>query len=70
MNMSPVSMPQSSIFSQQPAMQAASEIASIHSFQDDGMSMGESVRTGMTGQRSRGRRKATIPVANTMTLNL
>jgi hypothetical protein len=70
MNMSPVSMPQPSIFSQQPAMQAASEIASIHSFQEDGMSMGESVRTGMTGQRSRGRRKATIPVANTMTLNL
>jgi hypothetical protein len=57
------------IFSQQPAMQAASEIASIHSYPDDGMSMGESVRTGATGSR-RGRRKATVPVANVMTLNI
>lgn len=66
----PVMMPQASaIFSQQPAMQAASEIASIHSRQDDELSQLESVRTGATGQR-RGRRKAAIPVANTMTLNL
>lgn len=57
------------VFNQQPAMQAASEIASIHSRQDDEMSQLESVRTGATGQR-RGRRKAAIPVANTMTLNL
>jgi hypothetical protein len=50
-------------------MQAINEIASIHSRQDDEMSQLESVRTGATGQR-RGRRKAAIPVANTMTLNL
>jgi hypothetical protein len=66
----PVMMPQGSpIFNQQPAMQAASEIASIHSRQDDELSQLESVRTGATNQR-RGRRKAAIPVANTMTLNL
>jgi hypothetical protein len=58
-----------SIFNQQPAMMAANEIASIHSRQDDELSQLESVRTGATGQR-RGRRKAAIPVANTMTLNL
>jgi hypothetical protein len=66
----PVMMPgPGPVFNQQPAMQAASEIASIHSRQDDEMSQLESVRTGATGQR-RGRRKAAIPVANTMTLNL
>jgi hypothetical protein len=66
----PLMMPQAQpIFTQQPAMQAASEIASIHSRQDDELSQLESVRTGATGQR-RGRRKAAIPVANTMTLNL
>jgi hypothetical protein len=66
----PVMMPgPSSIFNQQPAVQAMNEIASIHSGQDDEMSQLESVRTGATGQR-RGRRKAAIPVANTMTLNL
>ena len=66
----PVMMPQApSVFSQQPAMQAASEIASIHSRQDDELSQLESVRTGATGQR-RGRRKGTVPVGNTMTLNL
>lgn len=57
------------IFNQQPAMQAMSEIASLHSRQDDELSQLESVRTGTTGQR-RGRRKAAMPVANTMTLNL
>ena len=66
----PLMMPQASpVFTQQPAMQAINEIASIHSRQDDEMSQLESVRTGATGQR-RGRRKAAIPVANTMTLNL
>jgi len=66
----PIMMPQgSSIFNQQPAMQAVSEIASIHSRQDDELSQLESVRTGTTNQR-RGRRKPAIPVANTMTLNL
>lgn len=66
----PLMMPQAQpIFTQQPAMQAASEIASIHSRQDDELSDLQSVRTGATGQR-RGRRKGAIPVANTMTLNL
>jgi hypothetical protein len=54
-------------FSQQPAMRAAAELQSLHS--DDEISHLESVRTGTSGQR-RGRRKAAIPVANTMTLNL
>jgi hypothetical protein len=56
------------LFSNQPAKMAASEIASIHSF-DDGMSQADTINTGVTGGR-RGRRKAQIPVANTMTLNL
>lgn len=58
-----------SFFSQQPAVQALSEIASVHSQQDDALSQLESVRTGATGQR-RGRRKATLPITNTMSLNL
>jgi hypothetical protein len=70
MESNPIMMPQSSpVFTQQPAMQAISEIASIHSRQDDELSQLESVRTGATGQR-RGRRKPSMPVANTMTLNL
>ncbi len=70
MEYNPLMMPpQSPVFNQQPVMQAVSEIASIHSQNDDGLSQIESVRTGATGQR-RGRRKATMPVANTMTLNL
>ncbi len=66
----PVMMPPPpQLFSQQPAVQAINEIASIHSRQDEELSQLESVRTGMTGSR-RGRRKAAMPVANTMTLNL
>lgn len=66
----PLMMPSPSPgFNQQPAMQAINEIQSIHSRQDDELSQLESVRTGATGQR-RGRRKAAIPVANTMALNL
>jgi hypothetical protein len=57
------------IFNQQPVMQAVAEIQSIHSRQDDELSQLESVRTGATSQR-KGRRKAAIPVANTMALNL
>lgn len=65
----PIAMPSlSSPFNQQPAKQAVSEIASIHSF-DDSMSQADTIQTGATGIR-RGRRKAQIPVANTMTLNL
>lgn len=72
LNASPVAMPQNSlpVFNQQPAVQAISEIASLHSQQDDGMSQADTIRTGMTGSGRRGRRKATIPVQNTMTLNL
>ena len=54
-------------FTQQPAMRAAAELQSLHS--DDEISQLESVRTGTSGQR-RGRRKAAIPVANTISLNL
>ena len=54
-------------FNNHSAMRAMAEIQSIHS--DDEISQLESVRTGTSGQR-RGRRKAVIPVANTMTLNL
>lgn len=70
MDSNPLMMSQASpIFNQQPAMQAAAELQSIHSHQDDELSELQSVRTGATGQR-RGRRKAAMPVANTMTLNL
>lgn len=74
-NMNPVAMPPpSAIFTQQPAMQAVSEMASIHSFQEDMISGGGSVHTGTTsrpGGGGRGRRRAAIPAtANTMTLNL
>jgi hypothetical protein len=70
MDSNPLSMPgPSSLFQQQPAKQAISEISSIHSLQEDELSQGESVRTGMTGQR-RGRRKAVTPVENTISLNL
>jgi hypothetical protein len=66
----PLMMPgPSPVFNQQPAMQVMAEIQSIHSRQDEELSQLESIRTGTTSQR-RGRRKAAIPVANTMTLNL
>jgi hypothetical protein len=70
MESNPLMMPQASpIFNKQPVMQAVAELQSIHSQQDDELSELQSVRTGATGQR-RGRRKAAMPVANTMTLNL
>ena len=70
MELNPLGIPPApSVFNPQPAKQVVSEIASIHSQQDDGLGDLESVRTGATNQR-RGRRKAQIPVANTMTLNL
>ena len=66
----PLMMSQPSpIFNQQPVMQAMAELQSINSRQDDELSQLGSVNTGATGQR-RGRRKAALPVANTMTLNL
>jgi hypothetical protein len=56
-------------YHQQPARQAAVEISSIHTtpLSDVGSDM---TRTGATGQRSRGRRKAQTPVGNTFELNL
>jgi hypothetical protein len=52
-------------YSNQPAMQAAEEISSIHS---GDISDVESVRTGASQRR--GRRKPVAPIGNTMTLNL
>jgi len=64
----PPMYPPAPSFTHQPAMQAVSEISSIHS---GDISDVESVRTGTTSQRNgRGRRKASAPVPNTMTLNL
>ena len=64
----PPMFPPASSFTHQPAMQAVSEISSIHS---GDISDADSVRTGTTAQRAgRGRRKASAPVPNTMTLNL
>ena len=55
-----------SAFLNQPAMQAAAEISSIHS---GDISDAESVRT-TGGTQRRGRRKPVVPVGNTVTLNL
>jgi hypothetical protein len=64
----PPMFPSGPAYTNQPAMQAVSEISSIHS---GDVSDNDSVRTGATAQRSgRGRRKASAPVPNTMTLNL
>jgi len=66
--MFPSSAPPASAYMNQPAMQAVSEINSIHS---GDISDAESVRTtGTNAGRSRGRRKPTVPVGNTVTLNL
>jgi hypothetical protein len=54
-------------YNNQPAVQAMSEISSIHS---GDISDADSVRTGTTSQRRGGRRKPVAPVGNTMTLNL
>ena len=53
----------------QPAMQAMQAVEDITSVHSGDISDNDSVRTGTTGQR-RGRRKASAPVGNTMTLNL
>jgi len=65
----PPMYPPPASFMNQPAMQAAAEISSVHS---GDISDVESVRTTATsGQRTgRGRRKPTVPAGNTMTLNL
>jgi len=53
----------------QPAIQAMHAVEDITSVHSGDISDNDSVRTGTTGQR-RGRRKASAPVGNTMTLNL
>ena len=65
----PPMFPPPASFTNQPAMQAAAEISSVHS---GDISDAESVRTTATsGQRvGRGRRKPVVPAGNTMTLNL
>lgn len=67
MEANPIMMPQNQgSYDQHPAQQAAFEIASIHSASLSEMS-GE---TSHTASGRRGRRKASAPVENTMTLNL
>lgn len=72
-NSIPISMPtpiQTSSFMNQPAVQAAAEIASIHSTPMSDISTDTTRTTGGTAQR-RGRRKGVAPPSgNTMTLNL
>ena len=65
----PPMYPPPASFTNQPAMQAAAEISSVHS---GDISDVESVRTTATSgpRMGRGRRKPTVPVGNTMTLNL
>jgi hypothetical protein len=65
--MFPQQPPPVSAYGGQPAMQAVSEISSIHS---GDISDAESVRTTGTNGQRRGRRKPTVPVGNTVTLNL
>ena len=69
MEMSPVMIPshQPSHY-QQPAVQAVSEISSIHSTPMSEMS--NDTRTSASQSRGRGRRKAMPPSTNTMSLNL
>lgn len=66
----PLTMP-TPIFTQQPAVQAAAEIASIHSTPMSEISTDTTRTAGGTAQRNgRGRRKGMQPSGNTMTLNL
>jgi hypothetical protein len=58
------------IFTQQPAVQAIQEINSIHSTPMSDLSTDTTRTAGGTAQRRGGRRKAAVPVGNTMTLNL
>jgi hypothetical protein len=70
MEVSPVMIPPPPSSSlQQPAVQAVSEISSIHSTPMSEMST-DTTRTSGSQARGRGRRKAMPPSANTMTLNL
>ena len=69
MEVNPVMIPSSLPHHQQPAVQAVSEMSSIHSTPMSEMST-DTTRTSASQQRGRGRRKAMPPSANTMTLNL
>ena len=69
MEVNPVMIPQHMSSHQQPAVQAVSEISSIHSTPMSDMST-DTTRTSASQSRGRGRRKAMPPSANTMTLNL
>lgn len=73
MEMSSMAMQQNvpNIFTSQPAIQAASEISSIHSTPMSEMSTDTTRTAGGTVQRRGGRRKGVTPASgNTMTLNL
>jgi len=63
----PIIIPTQTQYSQQPARQAMSELSSLHSMSP--RSEVESHVTGSTGQR-RGRRKATLPAGNMVTLDV
>lgn len=70
MEIQPVLIPPTPSAHQQPAVQAVSEISSIHSTPMSEMST-DTARTSASSQgRGRGRRKPMPPSANTMTLNL
>lgn len=69
MEMSPVMIPSQPSSYQQPAVQAVSEISSIHSTPMSEMST-DTTRTSASQSRGRGRRKAMPPSANTISLNL
>ena len=65
----PPSAPPSS-YSHQPAMQAMHAVSDITSMHSGDASDAESVRTTGTNAGRRGRRKPTVPMGNTVTLNL
>jgi hypothetical protein len=69
MEMNPVMIPSHMSSHQQPAVQAVSEISSIHSTPMSEMST-DTTRTSASQHRGRGRRKAMPPSSNTMSLNL
>jgi hypothetical protein len=68
LDISPISIPQFNSQQQQPAHQVLSEISSLHSTPMSSMS-NDTVNTSSQRQ-GRGRRRAHLPVENTMTLNL
>lgn len=66
----PVNLPPT-IFTSQPAMQAAAEISSLHSTPMSEISVATTQTSASTAQRARGgRRKAVAPASNVLNLNL